>query len=638
MKEIERLLTLQKALEIEKKHETESFKELLTIKTLHQLTEEGLAWYPLSIVESGFTLGEYPYLTLEIAEDKRRHHQFKSGSIIQFFHNHNGDIHSNSVGASIYYISKNQVKIILEADDFPEWYDVGKIGFVQSFDEKSQKEMEIALQEVIKADRTRLAEIRDHFYFPKNTPAQCKEFFPKNQHLNTSQHQAIEAILGDNLITIVHGPPGTGKTTTLVEAIFQKTKLEKQILVCAPSNSAVDLLVLKLSEYNIPVLRIGNISRINEIVLSHTMEYKIEHSSEFQDIKKLRKQADEYRRMANKYSRNFGKDEREQRKLLINEAKDCHKSCKLIEDYLINKIIDESKVICCTLVGVQNSYLKDRKFETVFIDEVSQAMEPATWIPIIKSNRVVLAGDPFQLPPTVKSMEASKMGLSTTLLDIGFKNEHSVFLLNTQYRMHPEIMGFSNQYFYQNKLLAAYNTHSNLYELNQTTFKAIQFIDTAGCGFEEKQNPSTLSYYNPDEYILIRNHLNRLLIELNYKYQNISVGIISPYKEQTLYFREKDAEDTQFMENYDVKIHTIDSFQGQEKDIIYISLVRSNQDQEIGFLKDYRRMNVAMTRARKMLIVVGDSTTLSLDPFYSQFIEYCTQNDYYLSAWELIEY
>lgn len=638
MKEIERLVTLQKALEIEKINEIESFKQLVAIKTLHQLVDEGIAWYPLSIVDTGFTLGEYPYLTLELSLDKFKPHQFKSGSVIQFFHNHNGDINTFSTSATIYYISKNQAKIILDSDDFPEWDNLGKLGFLKSFDEKSQKEMEIALNEVIKADKNILSEIRDQFYFPKSTPAQLKEFYPKNQTLNSSQISAIEAILGDNLVTIVHGPPGTGKTTTLVEAIFQKTKTEKQLLVCAPSNSAVDLLVIKLSEYGIPVLRIGNISRINEDILSHTMEFKMEKSSEFQDIKKLRKQADEYRRLANKYHRNFGKEEREQRKLLINEAKDCQKSCRLIEDYLVNRIIEESKVICCTLVGTQNNYLKDKKFETVFIDEVSQAMEPATWIPIIKAQRVILAGDPFQLPPTVKSSEAAQMGLSTTLLDIGFKNDHAVFLLNTQYRMHPEIMGFSNQYFYENKLIAALNTHSNMYSLPAQEFKPVQFIDTAGCGFEEKRNPSTLSYYNSDEYELIRNHLSQLLIQLNYQYNYISVGIISPYKEQTIYIKEQDAVDMQLCNHYDIEVHTIDSFQGQEKDIIYISLVRSNPDAEIGFLKDYRRMNVAMTRARKMLIVIGDSSTLSNDKFYNQFIEYCTANDFYLSAWEIIEY
>lgn len=630
-----RLEKLQEALKQEYLKENQIYQSLLLSMNFLERVENGFSWYPLSIEESGFTLGEYPYLTVSIDEKKLQSHQFKAGSIIHFFQNQNGDISENSLKGSVYYISKNTAKIILEADDFPEWLHNGKLGMIAAFDEKSLREMEKALKQILIEKDTSAALLRDILYNDKKANFQSKSFFPKNQNLNHSQIQAIENILGDNILTVLHGPPGTGKTTTLVEAIYQKSKAEGKILVCAPSNNAVDLLVEKLAKIQVPVLRIGHLSRINEEVIHQTIEYKIEQSKEFQDIKKLRKQADEFRRMALKYKRNFGKEEREQRQLLLKEAKDCVAHSRNIEDYLVSKLLDQAKVICTTLVGSTNHYLKDLIFDSCFIDEASQALEPATWIPILKSKKTILAGDPFQLPPTVKSPDAEKMGLAKTLLDISFEKNINIHLLDTQYRMNEQIMEFSNQQFYNGKLKAGDNVKLHYFQ-TQENLSPILFIDTAGCGFDEVQNEKTQSIFNPEEAHLLFSHLDKLLNELTYFDHNISVGIIAPYKQQSIYLKEYDAENKHFAQNFDVSIHTIDSFQGQEKDIIYISLTRSNSDAEIGFLKDYRRMNVAMTRARKQLIILGDSTTLASDKFYSALIDYCQSNNYYKSAWEYL--
>lgn len=636
---MERIENLKRAIDKEFQQEKDLYEETLKKLAIKELVQLGLVWYPLKINETGYTVGEYPYLTLEIAEEKLVSHQFKSGSIIRFFQNQVGTILKDSVRGSVYYISGNQVKIILEDDDFPDWYQDGKIGIASDFDEKSFKEMRYALAEIEQSNATSIhGRLRDKFYGLKPSPPIVPvPFAPINTTLNSSQIEAVEHMLGMDDFLIIHGPPGTGKTTTLVEGIFQLVQKESKILVCSPSNSATDLLVEKLAASGLKTLRIGNISRVNETVLAQTLDIKISASSEFAEIKKLRKKAEEFRKMANKYKRQFGPAEREQRKLLLQEVKEIHKHIRWIEDYLVSKLLEESQVICTTLVSSQQKYLKEMKFQTVVIDEVSQALEPATWIPILKAEKVILAGDPFQLPPTVKSADADKLGLSKTLLDIGFQVKNRVRLLDTQYRMKEEIMGFSNLVFYNNQLKAAPNTQTHFYKIRDTLYPTLQFIDTAGCGFDEKKNSNTESLYNPEECKLLFDFLARILKELSYQDNSLRVGIIAPYREQVEYMKSYERTFAQLKLSYDVDISTIDSFQGQERDIICISLVRSNEDGNIGFLQDYRRINVALTRAKKMLLVFGDSATLSQDPFYQRWLDYCHEHNAYRSAWEFID-
>jgi predicted DNA helicase len=305
----------------------------------------------------------------------------------------------------------------------------------------------------------------------------------------------------------------------------------------------------------------------------------------------------------------------------------------MLEDYIIAKTIQSADVICCTLVGSVSKHIEKLHFDTVIIDEAAQALEPATWIPIGKANKVIFAGDPFQLPPTVKCYNAAKKGLSSTLLEKGVQRLNDVNLLNIQYRMHHTIMGFSNQQFYDNKLQSDISVIDWQLSLSDSSRAVpLEFIDTAGCSFDEQVNQESLSYYNPEEYFILRQHLDNLLVMLGE--QNVSIGIISPYREQVLYMQEAIPSDFDHFPDAMIEVNTIDAFQGQERDIIYISMVRSNEAAEIGFLSDTRRMNVAMTRAKKKLIVIGDSATLASHSFYNKFLEYCDINATYGTAWE----
>jgi ATP-dependent RNA/DNA helicase IGHMBP2 len=405
------------------------------------------------------------------------------------------------------------------------------------------------------------------------------------------------------------------------------------VLVTAPSNTAADLLTERLAAKGLNVVRIGHISRVDESLVQHTLEAQLAQHPESRNIKKVKIQAAEYRRKARRYKRTFGPEERRKRYQLMGEARELSAWARQLEDRLLDQILSSANVVTCTLVGAAHPVLQNRKFRTVVIDEAAQALEPACWIPLLKASRVVMAGDPFQLPPTVKSMEARRSGLETTLIEKCLLRVDQVCLLNVQYRMNREIMTFSNQWFYDGSLQA----HSSVasHRLKAVEEDPVLFIDTAGCGFEEELEPEYKSRYNPGEFNILREHLYQLVDAL-YEGEVPTMGIISPYREQVHYLKRNLAEDEHFQQ-LSPAIDTIDGFQGQERDVIYISLVRSNSKGEIGFLKDYRRMNVAMTRARKMLVVIGDSATIGNDSFYQQFLDHCEKEGKYLSAWEFMQ-
>jgi ATP-dependent RNA/DNA helicase IGHMBP2 len=436
----------------------------------------------------------------------------------------------------------------------------------------------------------------------------------------------------------VHGPPGTGKTTVLVQAIQSIiARDKKQVLVVAPSNTAVDLLSEKLSEKGLNVLRVGNPARVSERLLSLTLDNRISEHSSMKDIRKMKKQAAEFINLAHKYKRNFGKAEREQRKALFDEAHKILKASDNMEQYITRDIIAKAQVITATLVGANHNTVQHLRYETVVIDEAGQAIEPACWIPLLKAKKLVMAGDHCQLPPTIKSMEAANKGLSTTLLEKSVsRHPGSVVLLQEQYRMNEMIMGYSSKVFYGDKLRAHESVaHHTLFPGDQP----LLFIDTAGCGFEENTESTSIS--NPEEAAFLFKHLNQFVAGLQtyYSIDNFpSIAIISPYRQQIEVMKDQlSGTAALLLLGGKISINTIDSFQGQERDIVYISMTRSNTDNNIGFLSDIRRMNVAMTRARKKLVVIGDSGTLSQLPFYAGFISYAENNGAYQSAWEFAD-
>ncbi|WP_282783690.1 AAA domain-containing protein [Phaeodactylibacter xiamenensis] len=628
-KALEEFDRLAELLQLEKEEDLEQFKSRIQRLPLTERRDNGYAWYPVQVMKTGYTYGDRAYVTIsrETAEDTPHH--FRAGMVVNFFTQQAGANKPERSGV-VNYVNKNRMQIILNSKDFPDWIGMGLIGVDLLFDDRTYKEMEKALKTVQEAKKGRLPELRNILLGiepPRFAPVNEPFIHPQ---LNDSQNRAITQILAAQDVTVVHGPPGTGKTTTLIQAVKRLSEQEHNILVTAPSNTAVDLLVERIAAEGLNVTRIGNISRVDEAVIRHTLEMKLADHPEAKNIKKVKVQAAEARRNAQKYKRRFGPEERAERHQYYQEARELSAWARQLEDRLIEQILDGSQVIAATLVGTSNDILYSRNFRTVFIDEAAQALEPATWIPIARASRVIFMGDPFQLPPTVKSQEAARKGFGVTLIEKLLDRLPEVNLLNVQYRMNEHIMAFSNKVFYNGQLQAAPEVKSH--RIDADADHPLIFIDTAGCGFDEKTHPKYKSRYNPEEFLILREHLYQLR-DAFHPEALPSVAIISPYREQVVHM-ERMIEEDPSLENLALTINTIDGFQGQERDVVYISLVRSNAKGEIGFLKDYRRMNVAMTRAKKQLIIVGDSATIGGDRFYADFLTYCEQQGLYQTAWE----
>jgi superfamily I DNA and/or RNA helicase len=639
----------------EKEADYRNFLELVRENPLPKRVEEGYTWFPLNVLNTGFSLGEKAFIVLERTSRINEPHQLRAGQPVSLF-TLTPDAEQPEKQGVINYVERNRMKIILNAKDVPDWIQAGQIGVDMLFDDRSYFEMDKALDKVMQAKGDRLAELRRLFTIGEglHTPIQLPQAGKDASILNPSQQNAVSAILHHRDVAVVHGPPGTGKTTTLVAAIKALAQTEQTVLVTAPSNTAADLLTERLAAQGLNVVRIGNVSRVDEAVIQHTAEALLAAHPEAKNIKKVKIAAAEYRRQAARFKRNFQAEDRRERAHLKQQARELDDWARTLEDRVLDEILSSAQAITCTLVGAAHPLLDKRRFRTCVIDEAAQALEPACWIPIAKSSRVVLAGDPFQLPPTVKNMDAARKGLSTTLIErcLDLLPGH-VHLLTVQYRMHQAIMAFSNQYFYGGVLEAHHSAaHRTLYLNDPDAFEtSVSFIDTAGCGFEEKlqesngmlhRNPSR---FNPEEAQFLVRHLKGLLHRMGFPEcweketppPGPDIGILSPYREQVNQLEALVQEDgllAPLLQNGNIAINTIDGFQGQERDVIYISLVRSNNKHEIGFLQDYRRMNVAMTRARLALMVIGDSATIGENKFYQQFMDYCAEHGAYRTAWE----
>lgn len=639
--QIDRLLNLRRLLKVERDEDFAQYKQHFSRNNINYRREKGVTWYPVVITNVEIGHGEYLSIEIERTTNHNEPHQFSGNKSAALFSNTYPD--EQPINGIIKVINPNKIRLSLSIDELPDWCDDGKLGINLLFDESSYREMDIAMEKVISASHNRLAMLRDVMYGIK-PPAFNK--IDESIHitgLNQSQNNAVQKILAAKDIAIIHGPPGTGKTTTLVQAIRQTLLTEKQVLVCSSSNTAVDLLTEKLHREGINVLRLGNPARISEEVLMNTLDVKMAAHESYKELKKYRKTAEEYFRMAGKYKRTFGREEREQRQLFYMEARKILHEARNLEDYIFEEQFEKAQVIACTPVVSSGKMMRNKHFTTVFIDEAAQALEPMCWIPITRSDRVIFAGDHFQLPPTVKSKKAEVEGLKETLFEQCMNLNNVSVMLNTQYRMHEHIMNFSNKKFYQNNLIADASVKDTVLSFDPNEFllhTPLNFIDTAGCGYNEIINPESLSIANPEEAQLLIKHLKLVLEQYsqsNKSGKRITIGIISPYKEQVQYLINKVAEDEDF-NNYrsQIAIKTVDGFQGQERDVIYISLVRSNDLKEIGFLNDIRRMNVALTRAKKKLVVIGDSATLANHPFYKSFLDYTESINAYKSAWEFM--
>jgi ATP-dependent RNA/DNA helicase IGHMBP2 len=626
---IKELEALSELLRLEKQESLEQFKQMVARLPLEEKRAKGFTWYPLQVAKQGYTYGERAFVIVERSGPPDEPHHFRAGKVVNLF-TRQPAVRRPECSGVIQFVDKNRMKIVLNTNDLPEWLGLGLIGVDLLFDETTFQEMEKALAKVRAAKGNRLAELRAILLGQQ--PPRFRETGPpvKIPALNASQNAAVQHILNAQDVAVVHGPPGTGKTTTLVQAIKLMAQTELNILVTAPSNTAVDLLTERLAAEGLEVTRIGNLSRVDESIVSHTLEMKLSRHPEAKNIKKIKIQAAEARRKAQRYRRRFGAEERNERQELYAEAKELSAWALQLENKLIDQILSSSHVIAATLTGAGMDVLERCKFRTAVIDEAAQALEPASWIPITRASRVILAGDPFQLPPTVQSRAAQQGGLGITLIEKLLTRLPELRLLNVQYRMNELIMGFSNQKFYAGALQADASVRH--WRLERPIGGPLLFIDTAGCGFEEKVQEKYQSRFNPEEFLILREHLC-LLAEAYIETELPSIAIISPYREQVLHIQ-KYIEGDELLQALPLAVNTIDGFQGQERDLVYISLVRSNRKSEIGFLSDYRRMNVAMTRARKQLVVVGDSATIGNDHFYASFLDYCEAAGAYQTAWE----
>ena len=623
-------------LKLERQEDRRSYDELIERSSVADRRANGLSWYPIAIRGTEISRGDYLTVELERTTHQDVSHQLRFGGAAALFSNH--DPQNNRLEGIITYQSGDRLKLTLRTDELPDWSRDGKLGVDLLFDDYSYDEMQNALKVAStlseKPVEGNLIRILTGQKSPEFNPS---TFSNHKSRLNLSQQKAVENILAANELAIVHGPPGTGKTTTLVQAVKALlTEDHQKILVVAPSNTAVDLLSDRIAEEGINVIRVGNPARVSESLMSLTLDSKIAEHNSMKELKRLRKQAAEFRDMAHKYKRNFGRAEREQRKALFEEARSIMKQVENTEQYIIDDVLAKASVITATLVGANHFTVKNLKFRTVVIDEAGQGLEPACWIPILKAEKVVIAGDPYQLPPTIKSTESATGGLSTTLLEkLITLHPEAVSLLDIQYRMNEAIMGFSSRIFYENRLKADSSVSDHVLFAGDSP---LAFVDTAGCGFEEKSEGTSTT--NPEEAAFLFTHLSQLVSELkdHFQAENFpTVAIISPYKEQINVLKELLVH-SPVLNAYGEKIsiNTIDGFQGQERDIVYISMTRSNTDSRIGFLSEIRRMNVAMTRARKKLVVIGDSATLSQSPFYAEFIGYAEERKCYQSAWEFV--
>lgn len=625
-------------LKIERDEDLRSYLTHTESASVADRRASGLSWYPIAIRGTEMTRGDYLSIELERTTHQELSHQFRFGSSVTFFSNH--DAAKDRIEGTVTYVGGSRMKITVKTDELPDWASDGKLGIDLLFDNNSYDEMQYALKKADKileekeAGPTRLIEVLTGLNKPTFNSGALHHTIPK---LNPVQQQAVDKIMDANELAIVHGPPGTGKTTTLVQAVKAMIKRDhQQILVVAPSNTAVDLLSEKLAEEGLNVLRIGNPARVSEKMLSLTLDSKMADHESMKQVKALKKQAADYKNMAHKYKRNFGRAEQEQRKALFNEAHKIMKEVGNTEKYIIDHVIAKAQVITATLVGASHYTINDLKFDTVVIDEAGQALEPACWIPVLKANKVVLAGDHCQLPPTIKSAEAAKAGLTTTLMEKCVElSPEAVVLLEEQYRMHNDIMGYPSSVFYAG-LLKAHPAVAGRQLFPGDA--AISFIDTAGCAFDEKLEGTSTT--NPEEAVFLLKHLSQYVAELSnhYTVENFpTIGVIAPYQQQILLIRELLTGADELMPyTKSITVNTVDSFQGQERDVIYLGLTRSNAERNIGFLSDIRRMNVAMTRAKQKLVVIGDSATLSRLSFYDDFMAYADQKQAYQSAWEFV--
>ena len=622
---INKLQRKELLLHMEYNYEKETFKQQTEAMGIDRKVKRGMCWYPVSTGRSYYNSLNQLVIEMERQEDKEIEHVFEFGRPVCFFtQDAPGNIHYFNFTATVNYVDEDRMVIVLPSADalLSIQATERQLGVQLYFDETSYRLMFEALSQVIKAKDNRLAELRDIFH--GTLKAQTFSFgFTRFPWLNNSQEEAVNKVMHAKDVAIVHGPPGTGKTTTLVEAIYETLHREPQVLVCAQSNTAVDWISEKLVDRGVPVLRIGNPTRVNDKMLSFTYERRFESHPAYPELWGIRKSI----RETGSRMRKGSYSEREGMRSRMSRLRD---RATELEIQINTDLFDSARVIASTLVSSNHRLLNGRRFPTLFIDEAAQALEAACWIAIRKADRVILAGDHCQLPPTIKCIEAARRGLDHTLMEkVVHKKPSAVSLLKMQYRMHESIMRFPSEWFYHGELEAAPEVR---YRSILDFDTPMNWIDTSEMDFHEEFVGESFGRINKQEANLLLQELEAYINRIGKARildEKIDFGLISPYKAQVQYLRSK-IKVSSFLRPFRslITVNTVDGFQGQERDVIFISLVRANEDGQIGFLNDLRRMNVAITRARMKLVILGDAVTLTKHPFYKRLMSFIKKEDY----------
>ena len=600
---------------MEYEYEKSEFERLSGEQGVMRRVARGQCWFPVRLGRSYYnSLNRF---VVEVARDEVADEvdsAFEYGRQVRFFYEAlDGKIIYRNFPAMVSFCDGGHMAVVLPSTSALKEIDgVARLGVDLAFDETSFAAMREALDDVAAAKGSRLAELRDvlcGFVAPGFRELQPMTF----PWLNASQQRAVNKTLCCRDVMVVHGPPGTGKTTTLVEAVYETLRREPQVMVCAQSNAAVDWICGKLIDRGVPVLRVGNPARVDDKVLSATYERQFEAHTDYPELWGVRKAIREVSAGRRRMSRADAS-------ALSNRLHNLRRRAVELEVKIQVEIFESARVVASTLVGSDNAVLKGRRFTTLYIDEAGQALEAACWIAIRKADRVIFAGDHCQLPPTVKSVEAERAGLSRSLMEsVVDKCRSAVELLTVQYRMNEAIMRFSSDWFYGGRLQAAEEVKCRgILDFDSP----VEWLDTSEMDFSEKYVSATGGRVNPDEGEFMLDSLEAYIKRIGEKRvedENLDFAVISPYKAQVSWLR-RNAKKRNVLRwlKGKIAINTIDGFQGQERDVVFISLVRSNDDGKIGFLSDLRRMNVAMTRARMKLVIIGSAATLTRHPFYEK--------------------
>lgn len=638
---IEELGKIAEALVYEQREEEKRLAAVIEGKSLRIRRSEGVTWSPVTIEDQDFTFGGRVRLMVKMQHNAGLTGAFRTGSPVSIYQ-------ANEAGAPqvpaevrigiVRRANAASLEIILDGIPLTAAETHERWTLDARSDDRTFQRMARAMSHWINTDDEGEQGLRDALLDEGALPEAVSHVRPQTAlvgprpALNAQQQAWFIDALNEPVLSLLHGPPGTGKTTALLAYVVEMVHRKKRLLLTAPSNAAVDLLVAGCAKRGISAVRMGHPMRLSDEVQRFGLDMLVEADPEYKQVRDLRKRAKKAWQIVDRFHRNFGSEQRSERAAARHDAKSLQKEAFELERFIAERIIRQAHVVCATLSGSASEALATEKFDCVIIDESGQAMLPAALIPMRKSNRYILAGDPHQLPPVIKSDKARTMGLDESALARFMRSKscaERITLLTEQYRMHPDIMAPSSEWFYEGRLQAA--PEMLLHALPEILRCPWTFIDSAGCGFDEEKEEGSASTFNGAEAEFV---LQRTL-EILQACPTFQVGVIAPYRAQVSeLMRQFDALGVQADMRERVEFATVDAFQGQERDAIVISFTRSNSEGEVGFLKEYRRTNVAMTRAKHHLLMIGDGATLGSDSFYHQLIERAEESQAYFSAWE----